>query len=118
MYCGRARIIVSIEESICRGNNRANTTALCGKILMVSEKEMNNSCDRSVSVQIGLQKPHKRRPSLVVLNRGQKRECLIWCRRRDLNPHGFRHTPLKRACLPFHHFGDRIREASRVKRIS
>jgi hypothetical protein len=29
----------------------------------------------------------------------------IWCRRRDLNPHGFRHTPLKRACLPFHHFG-------------
>jgi|SoiMethySBSTD1v2_1073268.scaffolds.fasta_scaffold1529465_1 hypothetical protein len=29
----------------------------------------------------------------------------IWCRRRDLNPHGLRHTPLKRACLPFHHFG-------------
>src|SRR5712691_8512156 len=28
-----------------------------------------------------------------------------WCRRRDLNPHGFPHTPLKRACLPFHHFG-------------
>jgi hypothetical protein len=28
-----------------------------------------------------------------------------WCRRRDLNPHGLRHTPLKRACLPFHHFG-------------
>jgi HAD superfamily hydrolase (TIGR01490 family) len=22
-----------------------------------------------------------------------------------LNPHGLRHTPLKRACLPFHHFG-------------
>src|SRR5215210_173151 len=30
-----------------------------------------------------------------------------WCRRRDLNPHGLRHTPLKRACLPFHHFGTR-----------
>ena len=30
---------------------------------------------------------------------------LRWCRRRDLNPHGLRHTPLKRACLPFHHFG-------------
>ncbi len=30
-----------------------------------------------------------------------------WCRRRDLNPHGLRHTPLKRACLPFHHFGIR-----------
>ena len=29
----------------------------------------------------------------------------FWCRRRDLNPHGLRHTPLKRACLPFHHFG-------------
>lgn len=23
-----------------------------------------------------------------------------WCARRDLNPHGFRHTPLKRTCLP------------------
>src|SRR5262249_35605242 len=23
-----------------------------------------------------------------------------WCRRRDSNPHGFPHTPLKRACLP------------------
>ena len=32
----------------------------------------------------------------------------VWCRRRDLNPHGLRHTPLKRACLPFHHFGNRI----------
>jgi len=39
------------------------------------------------------------------LNRGRERGCLIWCRRRDLNPHGLRHTPLKRACLPFHHFG-------------
>ena len=28
-----------------------------------------------------------------------------WCRRRDSNPHGFPHTPLKRACLPFHHSG-------------
>lgn len=26
-----------------------------------------------------------------------------WCWRRDLNPHAFRHTPLKRTCLPFHH---------------
>ena len=24
----------------------------------------------------------------------------IWCRRRDLNPHGFPHTPLKRARIP------------------
>jgi hypothetical protein len=39
--------------------------------------------------------------------RGQERGYLIWCRRRDLNPHGLRHTPLKRACLPFHHFGTR-----------
>src|SRR5262245_24245156 len=23
-----------------------------------------------------------------------------WCSGRDLNPHGFRHTPLKRTCLP------------------
>ncbi len=27
--------------------------------------------------------------------------CLLrWCRRRDLNPHGFPHHPLKMACLP------------------
>ena len=38
-------------------------------------------------------------------DRGACTSDLIWCRRRDLNPHGLRHTPLKRACLPFHHFG-------------
>jgi HAD superfamily hydrolase (TIGR01490 family) len=43
---------------------------------------------------------------------------LRWCRRRDLNPHGLRHTPLKRACLPFHHFGNLIRDAPIVKRRS
>src|SRR5215208_1443150 len=26
-----------------------------------------------------------------------------WCSGRDLNPQAFRHTPLKRTCLPFHH---------------
>lgn len=56
-------------------------------------------------VQIRLQKPHVRSPSLVVLNRKARTRMCIWCRRRDLNPHGLRHTPLKRACLPFHHFG-------------
>ena len=40
-----------------------------------------------------------------VLNRKVRTRMCIWCRRRDLNPHGLRHTPLKRACLPFHHFG-------------
>ena len=40
-----------------------------------------------------------------LFNREWERGYLIWCRRRDLNPHGLRHTPLKRACLPFHHFG-------------
>ena len=35
----------------------------------------------------------------------QPDKTIRWCRRRDLNPHGFPHTPLKRACLPFHHFG-------------
>jgi hypothetical protein len=39
--------------------------------------------------------------------------CGVWCRRRDLNPHGLRHTPLKRACLPFHHFGISYEVASR-----
>ena len=28
-----------------------------------------------------------------------------WCPRGDLNPHTFRHTHLKRTCLPFHHLG-------------
>lgn len=40
-----------------------------------------------------------------VLQQGEARRYVVWCRRRDLNPHGLRHTPLKRACLPFHHFG-------------
>jgi hypothetical protein len=31
----------------------------------------------------------------LLILKGQK-----WCRRRDSNPHGFPHTPLKRACLP------------------
>ena len=48
----------------------------------------------------------------------QERRYLGWCRRRDLNPHGLRHTPLKRACLPFHHFGDRIREAYLVQAVA
>ncbi len=29
----------------------------------------------------------------------------FWCPRWDLNPHTFRHTHLKRTCLPFHHPG-------------
>ena len=37
-------------------------------------------------------------------NKKQKKtpnRCLLkWCRRRDLNPHGFPHTPLKRARIP------------------
>jgi hypothetical protein len=28
------------------------------------------------------------------------------CSGGDLNPHAFRHTPLKRTCLPFHHPSD------------
>jgi hypothetical protein len=27
----------------------------------------------------------------------------VKCSGGDLNPHAFRHTPLKRTCLPFHH---------------
>ena len=47
----------------------------------------------------------------------RKPEYVMWCRRRDLNPHGLRHTPLKRACLPFHHFGDPCSEVSLVIRL-
>src|SRR2546430_13599336 len=36
----------------------------------------------------------------------------IWCSGRDLNPHAFRHTPLKRTCLPFHHPSVRIWECA------
>ena len=77
MYCGWARII-GIEVSTCRDYDRADATKLCGTILMMSEEEEmeNRRCDTSVPatnpspivlVQIGLQKPHERRPSPVVL---------------------------------------------------
>ena len=40
----------------------------------------------------------------LVLHRRRRmsrtRQDTIWCRRRDLNPHGFPHTPLKRARIP------------------
>ena len=29
---------------------------------------------------------------------------LLWCTRQDLNLHESLHTPLKRTCLPFHHW--------------
>src|SRR5438093_13633185 len=32
------------------------------------------------------------------------------CSGRDLNPHAFRHTPLKRTCLPFHHPSERLKD--------
>src|SRR5207248_11370595 len=32
------------------------------------------------------------------------------CSARDLNPHAFRHTPLKRTCLPFHHPSERFKD--------
>ena len=35
--------------------------------------------------------------------RGRGRFSGNWCSGGDLNPHAFRHTPLKRTCLPFHH---------------
>ena len=34
---------------------------------------------------------------------GVSTQAARWCSGRDLNPHAFRHTPLKRTCLPFHH---------------
>jgi hypothetical protein len=83
MYCGWARII-GIEVSTCRDYDRADATELCGTILTMSEEEEmeNRRCDTSVPAtnpspivleQIGLQKPHERRPSPVVLNRGIRR---------------------------------------------
>jgi hypothetical protein len=44
-------------------------------------------------------------PSMTKYERKSIRE--NWCGRLDLNQHTLRHTPLKRACLPFHH--DRIK---------
>jgi hypothetical protein len=38
-----------------------------------------------------------------------------WCPRGDLNPHTFRHTHLKRTCLPFHHPGGLSGAPSRVR---
>ena len=56
-------------------------------------------------------KERSRAMACGLVHQGAGTSMFIWCRRRDLNPHGLRHTPLKRACLPFHHFGNRIREA-------
>src|SRR6266487_2184667 len=47
--------------------------------------------------------------SLKILNALRK-----WCSGRDLNPHAFRHTPLKRTCLPFHHPSLRRLEAREI----
>ncbi len=52
------------------------------------------------------EKSRSKRPG--ILTGSQRSGIDRWCRRRDLNPHGFRHTPLKRACLPFHHFGHQM----------
>ena len=96
-----------------------------------------------VSVQIGQRRPHCRPPWPVIPHKRtheggsvlrrrnenldpngleNRRIGLVslrlssWCRRRDLNPHGLRHTPLKRACLPFHHFGPsrKLKQAARI----
>lgn len=56
----------------------------------------------------------RRRESDQAADCGQEQELRVWCRRRDLNPHGLRHTPLKRACLPFHHFGTLERRLERL----
>ena len=55
--------------------------------------------------------------SIIHTKEALVRASLIWCRRRDLNPHGLRHTPLKRACLPFHHFGNKRSLRRRGKHI-
>jgi hypothetical protein len=60
---------------------------------------------RESGIQTGPGRIAPTQRSAGLFNRRREREYLIWCRRRDLNPHGLRHTPLKRACLPFHHFG-------------
>src|SRR4051812_18392070 len=39
-----------------------------------------------------------------------------WCSGGDLNPHAFRHTPLKRTCLPFHHPSRRKITLKRTRR--
>ena len=41
----------------------------------------------------------KRKPEPVI-HKDQVRIILIWCEKRDLNPYGVNHTPLKRARLP------------------
>src|SRR5205814_6882291 len=45
-------------------------------------------------------------PSAIRGHRLTRSRCILAikkCSGRDLNPHAFRHTPLKRTCLPFHH---------------
>src|ERR1039458_9412298 len=42
-------------------------------------------------------------PKFFLTNRNKAKDLIIeefWCAGQDLNLHGFRHTPLKRTCLP------------------
>ena len=82
LYCKWARII-DIKASTCSSYDRADAAALYGTVLLMREEGMKSRRDAAnvpatnhgpiVLVQIGLQKPHVRRPSLVVLNRGIRR---------------------------------------------
>lgn len=43
------------------------------------------------------------RVRIITNKQSRNNPALFICRRRDLNPHRFLHTHLKRTCLPFHH---------------
>ena len=52
--------------------------------------------------QFGFKSPQLKNKILTL---SDKNLYYLWCPRGDLNPHTFRHTHLKRTCLPFHHLG-------------
>jgi len=60
--------------------------------IAIPEEKRPKSAPNDNSVKERQKKGTRKKPDSLFL--------LRWCRRRDLNPHGFPHHPLKMACLP------------------
>jgi len=60
--------------------------------IVIPEERRPKSAPNDISVKKRQKKGTRKKPDSLSDSE--------WCRRRDLNPHGFPHHPLKMACLP------------------
>ena len=60
--------------------------------IVIPEEKRPKSAPNAISVEKRQKKGTRKKPDSLSES--------SWCRRRDLNPHGFPHHPLKMACLP------------------